>query len=727
MTRFVTEDQLEALGLDRGEARRERHARLARGGGGAWPGTGGRGDRRHGHPQRQLRGDPLRGGLGAARRAARDLDRPGRRGSPDPQGERARGDARGRPNAAAGVGGHPPGGPRGPRSARSRHGAARPATLGVRGGTILLPSGDGLLIVAAPARARGHPHPRRALSGAARGDPLAGGRLDGAASRAVAPGRDPGAARARRCTGRTRWPSGSSRGYALASDRGGLDPRARRTSFARGSGREDSGRPRSRRWRCSCGPRWSGCSRRRRAGGDHGVRRPAVARRTGRAVPRPRRRRGRPYPPERGGRRRRPSRASSSCWTRTAPASCGASRRPVDRRRAPPRGGPLRPHGVVGDARDGRGLTMLGAIQALIERPRLDGYIEQQIARALRRGPVVLAHRGDSAPGARGELAPDGPPRLRPGQTILVTADAGFADLWALDVGLGAAPTDGDALRFGSAARATWDVAIAALPRALPVLWSSVGQYQDAWLRALHLVLRRTTPPRRPRRRARRASGSSTGRRSGSRSSSRSRRWSSTMPCRAISPPRAPSTRAGASRPSAGSRARSRSWPAKRRGSGASSWRRARKTRRAPPAAAIAAPFQVIGVDDGGGRDRGDARARAHRAPGRGRLGRRASTRAERGILPARPPGAPRDRRLEPGGARRRARARTVAGDLSAPRSAAARVRRSGRATPRRQRRPSPRSSTRAGSPRCRRRSASRSSRTTSSSRRTPASRTRRW
>ncbi len=136
---------------------------------------------------------------------------------------------------------------------------------------------------------------------------------------------------------------------------------------------------------------------------------------------------------------------------------------------------------------------MLGAIQALIERPRLDGYTEQQIARALRRGPWCWPTEATGAGRAR-ELAPDGPPRLRPGQTLLVTADAGFADLWALDVGLGAAPTDGDALRFGSEARATWDVAIAALPRALPVLWSSVGRYQDAWLRALHLVLRRTTP-----------------------------------------------------------------------------------------------------------------------------------------------------------------------------------------------------------------------------------------
>ena len=136
---------------------------------------------------------------------------------------------------------------------------------------------------------------------------------------------------------------------------------------------------------------------------------------------------------------------------------------------------------------------MLGAIQALIERPRLDGYTERELGRALRRGPWCWPADAGGVRRAR-ELAPDGPPRLRPGQALLVTADAGFADLWALDVGPGAASSDGDALRFGSEARATWDVALATLPRALPVLWSSIGRYQDAALRALHLVLRRTTP-----------------------------------------------------------------------------------------------------------------------------------------------------------------------------------------------------------------------------------------
>jgi hypothetical protein len=135
---------------------------------------------------------------------------------------------------------------------------------------------------------------------------------------------------------------------------------------------------------------------------------------------------------------------------------------------------------------------MLGAIQALLERPHVDGHDAAGLARTLREGPWCWPVEAAALARAR-RFVPDGPPRLLPGRALLVTADPGLADLWALEVGLDDAPTDAEALRFGSKAAASWDVAVVTLPRALPVLWSSVARWHDAWLRAVHLVVRPTS------------------------------------------------------------------------------------------------------------------------------------------------------------------------------------------------------------------------------------------
>jgi hypothetical protein len=135
---------------------------------------------------------------------------------------------------------------------------------------------------------------------------------------------------------------------------------------------------------------------------------------------------------------------------------------------------------------------VLGPLQALIDRSETDRYATQAVARALRLGPWCWPAGAAGMARAR-RFVPEGPPRPRAGRTLLVTADPGFADLWALEVGVGEAPADAEALRFGSEARASWDVAVVTLPRALPVLWSSVGRYHEAWLRARHLALRPTS------------------------------------------------------------------------------------------------------------------------------------------------------------------------------------------------------------------------------------------
>jgi hypothetical protein len=131
---------------------------------------------------------------------------------------------------------------------------------------------------------------------------------------------------------------------------------------------------------------------------------------------------------------------------------------------------------------------VLRGLQDLLARPCLDSASAPQVVRTLQQGPWCWPVNADLLKHARG-LVPAGPPPLRPGQTILVTESPGYSDLWALEAGLGAAPPDADALRFGSKAAASWDLAVVTLPRALPVLWSSVRRYHDAWLRAVHLVL----------------------------------------------------------------------------------------------------------------------------------------------------------------------------------------------------------------------------------------------
>ena len=146
------------------------------------------------------------------------------------------------------------------------------------GGTIVLPSGEGLLIVVGPHGLEVTRVHSELAQPPARGDPRAGRRLAGTAPRALAPRRDPGAARSARgcvagCGGRRalRAPrAGLGSRRAQRAGPGGPRPPATLGARSRGGRGPDDGAP-------PAGRGGAAPSRDRRPGRDRGVRRPAVA------------------------------------------------------------------------------------------------------------------------------------------------------------------------------------------------------------------------------------------------------------------------------------------------------------------------------------------------------------------------------------------------------------------------------------------------------------------
>ncbi|MGH7860332.1 MAG: hypothetical protein ACREQY_23630, partial [Candidatus Binatia bacterium] len=69
-------------------------------------------------------------------------------------------------------------------------------------------------------------------------------------------------------------------------------------------------------------------------------------------------------------------------------------------------------------------------------------------------------------------LAGASPPDPRPGETILVAVNEGGSTLWAV---VDDPPAGWRTAPFGPKARLAWRSALSALPRSLPVLWSSVS------------------------------------------------------------------------------------------------------------------------------------------------------------------------------------------------------------------------------------------------------------
>ena len=78
-------------------------------------------------------------------------------------------------------------------------------------------------------------------------------------------------------------------------------------------------------------------------------------------------------------------------------------------------------------------------------------------------------------------------PVLRPGQALLVTVAAGSPALWQLSVGASDARPWLRVAEFGPQGKDAWHAAALAVPRALPLLWSSLKVVQQQRIKAVHL------------------------------------------------------------------------------------------------------------------------------------------------------------------------------------------------------------------------------------------------
>lgn len=93
----------------------------------------------------------------------------------------------------------------------------------------------------------------------------------------------------------------------------------------------------------------------------------------------------------------------------------------------------------------------------------------EQLRAILQAGPWCWPRNGDTRLAAAYDLLPSGPPGAPPGVALLVTVCGSTTSLWRLGASQGTVPLSGDAL-------AAWRTAALALPRALPVLWTTLGE-----------------------------------------------------------------------------------------------------------------------------------------------------------------------------------------------------------------------------------------------------------
>jgi hypothetical protein len=116
-----------------------------------------------------------------------------------------------------------------------------------------------------------------------------------------------------------------------------------------------------------------------------------------------------------------------------------------------------------------------------LERPRLDASARARLVRALSGGPWCWPTDPEAMARAV-RVVPGGPSLLAPGQALLVAAGPTSVSLATIGP---EPPAEGDAIEFGTRARAAWGAAAGVLPRALPLLWSSVRSARQAALARL--------------------------------------------------------------------------------------------------------------------------------------------------------------------------------------------------------------------------------------------------
>jgi hypothetical protein len=121
-----------------------------------------------------------------------------------------------------------------------------------------------------------------------------------------------------------------------------------------------------------------------------------------------------------------------------------------------------------------------------LERPRLDASARARLVRALSGGPWCWPTDPEAMARAV-RVVPGGPSLLAPGQALLVAAGPTSVSLATIGP---EPPAEGDAIEFGTRARAAWGAAAGVLPRALPLLWSSVRSARQAAPRARLLASR---------------------------------------------------------------------------------------------------------------------------------------------------------------------------------------------------------------------------------------------
>jgi len=126
-------------------------------------------------------------------------------------------------------------------------------------------------------------------------------------------------------------------------------------------------------------------------------------------------------------------------------------------------------------------------------RKRLDSGSERRVVTMLRGGPWCWPSELDRAPWELAvSLVPDGPPNLVPGQVplVAVTKEQIGASLFCLCMRAAGGATNTESTPFSAEVRQVWDDAALALPRSLPLLWTSVREAHDAPRPAFHLTTR---------------------------------------------------------------------------------------------------------------------------------------------------------------------------------------------------------------------------------------------
>jgi hypothetical protein len=116
-----------------------------------------------------------------------------------------------------------------------------------------------------------------------------------------------------------------------------------------------------------------------------------------------------------------------------------------------------------------------------------DSITLPRVLQRLQSGPWAWPLKSEPTRFARArEVVPEGPPPVVPGRGLLVTVNDHGSSLWALSVDDLATTESSKAL--GRKAKEVWNIAAAALPRSLPLLWSSVAEARRGSLSAVRLI-----------------------------------------------------------------------------------------------------------------------------------------------------------------------------------------------------------------------------------------------